>query len=135
MRVLYDPIGNQELDCYWNICITYNNKVEAYALYQGVQLAKQRKISHLDIVGAPKNTIRYFVLVSSMKDIGLKKLVEHIRISLLNLKVQLFRVYHQHNSEENEMTNKAIGLAHGLMGVDGVESVVTPPCSYGLEIG
>jgi ribonuclease HI len=41
-----------------------NNKVEAYAIYQGIQLAKQKHISHLNIVGDSKNTIRYFVIGS-----------------------------------------------------------------------
>jgi hypothetical protein len=39
--VIYDPRGNREFDFYWNIGITSNNKVGAYALYQGVQLEKK----------------------------------------------------------------------------------------------
>jgi hypothetical protein len=42
--VLYGPRGTQEVDFYWNLGITSNNKAEAYAVFQGVQLAKQRKI-------------------------------------------------------------------------------------------
>jgi ribonuclease HI len=72
--VLYDPRGNHELNYYWNIGITSNNKVEAYVVYQGVQLEKQRQIYELNIVGDSKNTIRYFVLGSSSKDTRIEKL-------------------------------------------------------------
>jgi ribonuclease HI len=115
------------MDFYWNIGITTNNKGEAYAIYQELQLEKKRQISNLNIVGDSKNTTRYFVFGSSSKDIGLKILVEHIKIFLLNLKVQFFHVYHDHNSEVDAMENRVIGLAPGLMWVDGIGFVVTPP--------
>ena len=91
-----------------NLGIYSNNKTEAYALFQGVQLVKQRKISILNIVGDSKNAIHYFVSSSSPKDIGLKNLVERIRISLLNLKDQFFHIYHLHNVEAVAMVNMAI---------------------------
>jgi ribonuclease HI len=110
-----------------NLGIYSNNKAEAYALFQGVQLVKKRKISILYIVGDSKNTIHYFVSSSSPKDIGLNKLVELIRISLLNLKVQLFHIYYHHNAEADAMANKAIGLNPNHLGMDGEEHVVNPP--------
>jgi hypothetical protein len=91
--VLYDPRGNWELNYYWNIGITSNNKVESYTVYQGVQLAKQNQIIELNSVGDSKNTIRYFVLISSPKDTGLKNLFERIRKSFLGIKVHFYHIY------------------------------------------
>jgi hypothetical protein len=48
-------------------------------------------------------------------------------ISLLNLNVQFFHVYRHNNTEADAMANRAIEKDPGLMGVDGVERLVTPP--------
>jgi ribonuclease HI len=125
--VLYGPRGIRELDFYWNLGVTMNNKAEAYAVFQGIQLAKQRQISQLNIVGDSKNTIRYFVTGSTPKDVGLKALIERIWISLSNLSVQFFHILRENNKEVDEMANRAIGLAPGSLGVCGVVRFVTPP--------
>jgi hypothetical protein len=80
----------------------------------------------LNVVGDSKNTIRYFVTKYSPKDVGLKIQVECIRISFLNLNVQLYHVYRQINIEADAMENKPIGLTPSLLGIDAIQHVVTP---------
>jgi len=69
---------------------------------------KQRQISSFNIAGNSKNTIRYLVSGSSPKDIHLKIIMDHIHLSLWNLKVQFYHVLRQHNFEDDKMANKAI---------------------------
>jgi ribonuclease HI len=115
------------LEYYWNLGITTNNKAEAYALFIGVQLAKKRQIDALNIVGDSKNTIHYFIKASSPRDIGLKNLVDHIRFSLQSFKAQFYHIFRHHNKVVDALANKAIGLAPGHMGVNGVVCVIYPP--------
>jgi hypothetical protein len=67
------------------------------------------------------------VTSSSPKDIGLKVLVECIRLSLLNLNARFYHVYRSNNFEADVMDNRAIGKDLGIMGVYGVECMVIPP--------
>jgi hypothetical protein len=60
------------MEFYWNLGVTLNNKEEAYTVLQGAQIAKNKFISQLNIVGDSQNIIRYFVSSSIPKDDGLK---------------------------------------------------------------
>jgi hypothetical protein len=90
-------------------------------------IAKQRHVSHLNIVGDSKNTIRYFVTRSTPKDVGLKVLIERIWISLSNLSIHFFHILRENNKESDEIANRAIGLAPSSLGVSGEVNFVTPP--------
>jgi ribonuclease HI len=57
--VIFCPGGKKELSYFWNIGHATNNQFEAYALLQGLQLAKARGIHSIIIVGNPKSTINY----------------------------------------------------------------------------
>jgi ribonuclease HI len=118
--------GHRVLDYYWNLGIITNKRAEAYAMYQGVQLVKQRQISSLNIIGDSKNIIRIFIRNSTPKDIRLKKIVDHIRFSLKNLQVNYYHVVRKHNTTVDEMANLAIGKVQGLMRADGTESLIPP---------
>jgi ribonuclease HI len=107
------------LEFYWNLGVTTNNIAEAYVVYQGVQLALQKHITQLNIVGDSKNTIRYFVTGSNPKEIKLKSLVERIQLSLSNISVQYFHILRENKKEADEMDKRAIGLAPGSLGVCG----------------
>jgi ribonuclease HI len=125
--VLFDPRGNQLMEYSWNLGATTNNKAEAYTMYMGIQLAKKRKITELNIVGDSKNTIRYFIKASSPKETSLENLVDRIRKYLQGLQAHFFHILHHHNTVVDSLANKAIGLAPGHMGVNGMVLVVPPP--------
>jgi hypothetical protein len=124
--VLFGPRGNQEVEFYWSLKLSSNNKAEAYAVFQGIQIVKQPQSPQLNIVGDSKNTIRYFVTGSDRKDLGLKVLIGHIRINFSSLSTQFFHVLRENNTLVNEMDNKAIGLAPGSLWING-EEILAPP--------
>jgi hypothetical protein len=96
-------------------------------VYQGVQLAKKRKITYLNIMGDSKNIIRYFVYGSSPKDPRLNVLIECTCISLSNIFVQFFHLFRKDNTVVDEIANKAIGLSPVSLGVIGEVHFETPP--------
>jgi hypothetical protein len=96
-------------------------------MYQGVQLVKQRQISNLNIIGDSKNIIRIFIRNSTPKDIRLKKIVDHIRLTLKNIQVNYYHVVRKHNIVADEMANLAIGKGQGRMRANGTESLLPPP--------
>jgi ribonuclease HI len=59
--VLFIPRGQRLLTYSWNLGITTNNLAEAYAIFKGAQLAQERQINQLIILGDSKNIIRYFI--------------------------------------------------------------------------
>jgi ribonuclease HI len=61
--VLYELGGKRILNYCWNLGKDTNNKAEAYALLKGLQLANQRQIHSLNVVGDSKTIIRMIVLV------------------------------------------------------------------------
>jgi len=77
-EVLYGPRAIKELDYFWNLAITTNHIAKAYVVYQGVQLALQKQLTQLNIVGDYKNTIQYFVTSSNPKEVKLKSLIGRI---------------------------------------------------------
>jgi ribonuclease HI len=116
-----------EIKFYWNLGVTTNNKAKAYAVYQGIQLAKQRHIYYLKIVGDSKNVIRYFVTGSTPQDVGLKALIKHIKINLSSFIVQFFHIRRENNKDTDEMANRVTSIAPISMGICGVESLAPPP--------
>jgi hypothetical protein len=58
------------------------------------------------------------------KDTRLKKIVDHIRLSLRNLQVNFFHMVRKHNTTADEMANLEIGKAQGFMWVGGMESLI-----------
>jgi ribonuclease HI len=125
--VLFDPRGNQIMEYSWNLGVTTNNKEEAYAMLMGIQLAKKRSISELNIVGDSKNTICYFIKTPPPKETSLDNLVEHIKHSLQGIQSHFFHILCHHNSVADSLANKAIGIAPGHIGVNGKVLVVPPP--------
>jgi ribonuclease HI len=67
--VLLDPRGNKVLDYYWNLGIKTNNRVEAYTLFQGILLVKQKQIKTLNVVGDSKMIISLMISGSLPKDL------------------------------------------------------------------
>jgi ribonuclease HI len=52
--VIICPRGIQALSIHWNLDITTNNQAKAYAMYQGLFLAKSLNIHSLSVVGESK---------------------------------------------------------------------------------
>jgi ribonuclease HI len=102
-------------------------KQKAYALLQGIYLAKQRKIQNLNVVGDSKTIIRIMILGSSPHNMSLKILIDIICLLVGSMHINYFHVLRINNAEADKMANKAIGKAPRLMGVDGHESIAPLP--------
>jgi len=92
-----------------------NNKAEAYALLQGIDLAKQRHIQTLNVVGDSKTIIRTVILDSSPRNTSLKNLIARICLLAGPMHITYFHVLRINNEEADKMANKAIGKAPGLL--------------------
>jgi ribonuclease HI len=110
------------LDYYWNLGIETNNRAEAYALFQGILLVKQKQIKTLNVVGDSKMIISLMISGSSSKDLSLKKIVDRIQLHSSGILMCFFHVYRHNNYEVDELANRAIGKSPGLLGVNLEES-------------
>jgi ribonuclease HI len=125
--VLYIPRGKRMLDYSWNLGVTTNNMAEAYAMYQGVLLAQERKLNNIIIIGDSKNTIRHFVKGTAPKNSKLKRIIERIKAILSSIQTSFFHVPHANNEEVDEKANQAIGKAPGHMDILGRILFSAPP--------
>jgi ribonuclease HI len=76
--VLYGPGGHIESTFSWNLGVATNNQAEAYALLQGLLIARSKSIRILSVVGDSKNTIRHLRLSSLPMDVSLKSIFRRI---------------------------------------------------------
>jgi hypothetical protein len=76
--VIICPRGNQVLSFHWNLGIATNNQAEAYALYQGLHLAKSRNIHSLSVIGDSKIIIGYARKGSHPPNLHLKSILQRI---------------------------------------------------------
>jgi ribonuclease HI len=58
-EVIFVLGGNVKLVYSWNIGHTTNNQVEAYAIYQGLQFARQHGIDSITLLGDSKMIINH----------------------------------------------------------------------------
>jgi ribonuclease HI len=70
--ILYDPGGKTTSRYHWNLGTETNNKVEAYTLLKGVQLAHSKEIRELVVLGDSNTIIRLMVKGTNPKDPSLK---------------------------------------------------------------
>jgi ribonuclease HI len=66
---MFSPRGNQELTFSWSLGKATNNQAEAYALLQGILLAKQHEFNSLIILGDLKVVINDVRKHSLLQDI------------------------------------------------------------------
>jgi ribonuclease HI len=121
--VLYERVGIFFFNYYCNIGKETNNKEEAYALLKGLQLAKTRQISNLNVIGDSNTVIRMMVQWTDPKHLSLKRIIDQIQVDSLSLKPTLFHIMREHNTTEDKLANEAIRKPPGTLGVEGVEAL------------
>jgi ribonuclease HI len=100
-----------------------NNKVEAYALLKGIQLAQTQQIRDLNALGDSKTIIRLMVHGTDPRDLSLKRIIDRIRVDSQDIKITFYHIMREHNKEADKMANEAIGKTPGTLGVEGVETL------------
>jgi ribonuclease HI len=123
MGVLFEPGGKIILNYYWNLGKDTNNKAKAYALLKGLQLANQRQIQSLNIVGDSKTIIRMMIQGSEPKNLSLKRVIDKICISTRTLKTKFFHVLRGNNEEADKMANVAIRKPPRTLGMEDKEGL------------
>jgi ribonuclease HI len=90
--VLFWLEENRVLEYLWNLGIETNNKVEAYALLQGIHLEKQNKIQTLNEVSDSKIIIRTMILGFSPHNTSLRNLIARIHLLTGPMQINYFHV-------------------------------------------
>jgi ribonuclease HI len=124
---MFIPRGQRLLTYSWNLGITTNNLAEAYALFKGAQLAQERQLNQLIILGDSKNIIRYFIKKTTPKNSKLKRLIERTRDMLSTMLPTFYHIRRINNGIADEQANLAIGRGPGHMEVLGRFFFLAPP--------
>jgi len=90
--VLYNPRGKIISDYYYNFRNDTNNKEEAYELLEGLQLAKERQIIILNVVGDSKKITRMMIQGSEPKYLNLKRIIDKIFVTTRTLNPNFLHV-------------------------------------------
>ena len=125
--VMFSPRGQRLLTYSWNLGITTNNLAEAYAIIKGAQIAKDRQINHLIILGVSKTIIRYFIKNTIPKNSILKRIIDRTRDILSSMLPTFYHVWWSNNGSADEQANRAIGRSTGHLEVLGRTEFLAPP--------
>ena len=110
----------------WNLGITTSNLAEAYAIFKGAQLAQERQINQLIILGDSKTIIRYFIRKTTPKNSNLKRLIYRTRDTLSSMLTSFYHIRLSNNGSTNEQANRAIRRSLGHMEVGGRFDFLAP---------
>jgi ribonuclease HI len=111
--ILYDHGGKTVTRYHWNLGMDTNNKVEAYTLLKGVQLAHSKGIRKLVVLGDSLTIIRLMVKGSDPKDPSLKQILDRTRLASKGIKLSFFHILRGNNNEADKLANAAIGTPPG----------------------
>jgi ribonuclease HI len=125
--VLFGPRGQRMITYSWNLGTTTNNSAEAYALLKGTQIAKERQINKLIIIGDSKTIIRYFVKSTNPKNSMLKRIIDRTRDTISSMRPCFYHVRRANNWRADEQANKAIGKGTGHLEIQGRSTFLAPP--------
>jgi ribonuclease HI len=125
--VLFIPRGQILLTYSWNLGITTNNLAEAYAIFKGAQLAKERQINQLIILGDSKTIIRYFIKKTIPKNSILKRIIDRTRDTLSSMLPTFYHIRRSNNGSADEQANRAIGRSTRSLGSLGKVEFLAPP--------
>jgi ribonuclease HI len=119
--VIICPRGNQVLSYHWNLGLATNNQAEAYALYQGLLLAKNRGIHAISVIGDSKIIVRNARKGSQSSNLFLRVILQRIATVTKRFhNIQFFHVLRRNNQLADAQANQAIGLEQGTLVVNGI---------------
>ena len=127
-RVIIFPRGNQKHTFHWSLEIASNNQVEAYALHQGLLLAKNMNIHSLTVIGDSTIIISHSRKGSHPPNIHLN--VASHQISAITkhfYNVSFFHVIRCNNQIADTQANLEITLEPGSLVVKGLTQRIPIP--------
>jgi ribonuclease HI/exonuclease III len=108
--------------------IDTNNRAEALALWQGMQLALKLKIQDLTVIGDSRIIIQAMVKRSNSQSVKLNSLLDKIRI--LSSKLNSCHFYHvlrDQNGSADQAANQGVQMEEGTLSVNGTLERVEIP--------
>jgi ribonuclease HI len=126
--VIIYPQGNQVISYHLNLGIATNNQAEAYALYQGLHLAKIRNIHSISVIGDSKIIIGYAPNGSHPSNLHLRVILQRIAKMLkLFPNIQFLHVLRRNNQLADIQANEEIDLEQGALVVNGISHNMPVP--------
>jgi ribonuclease HI len=125
---IQEPNQDQVTQYAIGLGIETNNRAEALALWQGMQLALKLKIQDLTVIGDSRIIIQAMVKRSNSQSIKLKSLLDKIRIisSKLN-SCHFYHVLRDQNCSADQAANQGVSLEEGTLSVNGTMERVEIP--------
>ena len=127
-EVLINPDGQMETNFSWGLGIETNNISKALALWQGLLISKNQRISDITVLGDSRIIIQAMVENSLPNQMHLQHLIRKIHVLSLSFhKIDFFHILHNHNKEANLAANIGTTLSSGVLLINGISSVCIPP--------
>jgi ribonuclease HI len=117
--VILFPRGNKVLSFHWSLGIASNNQAEAYALLQGLLLAKKMNIHSLSVIGDSKLIINHARKGTHPTNIYLNSISHRIYLASQSFhNLIYFHVFRHNNKDIDEQANLAIAKESGSLYVN-----------------
>ena len=108
--IIFDPEGNIVLTYAWGLGRKTNNEDEWLALFFGLELAKQLKITKINVLGDSKQVIYKMNNGYNKGEIKIRRIYEPIRQVSANAQVSYFHILRGNNSDTDKLANQGAKL-------------------------
>jgi ribonuclease HI len=126
--VIIDPEGTTETCFAWELGITSNNKEEAYALWQGLNIAKDIGAHLIKVVKDSRMIINHMVKKTSPRDNLLASILDRSRqLEGFFSYIQYYHVLREYNKEADRWEKARSNQKEGEHMVIGVSTHKTIP--------
>jgi len=126
--VLLNPGGSQEMRFHWGLGIETNNRAEALALWQGLNLEINRNILSLSVFGDSRLIIQALLYPKTSHQVHLATIIKKIRLLLSKFnKISFFHILRNLNSQADMEDNLGSLCTRRSLVVNSIESSCSIP--------
>jgi ribonuclease HI len=105
----------------WGLGNISNNIVEAYALWEGVHIARDRNIANIVILGDSMMVVRAVIKRAQMENNAFNCIISHILSLLVEFdKVKIYHIKRELNSQAYYWAKFGVNMDEGLIDISGV---------------
>jgi ribonuclease HI len=118
--VITDPRETTETSFTQGLGVLSNNQAEAYALWQGLKIAKDSCARSLVVLGDSKTIINHMIFNSVPVDNPLASIIAQSKQEATNFsEISYYHVMRENNRDTNRWPNEASTLKEGVLMVNG----------------
>ena len=126
--IFFTPYGKIETYLSWGLGTESNNIIEALALWQGLVIAKNKRINKLIVLGDSRIVIQEIVKGTLPNQLHLRQLIKKIQVLALYFhKIDFYHILRIHNKEANLAANVGTTLIPGSLLINGFQTKCDPP--------